>query len=351
MAAVTLQDVARRAGVSLATASRVLNGSARTPRPDVAERVREAATDLGYVANAQAQALARASTRLIGLVVHDIADPYFSSIAGGVQRVARRHGRQVLLASTGRDPAAEHEAVQAFAAHRTDAIVVAGSRRDSGTDAAVTVELERFRRNGGRVAVIGQTIPGAGAVVPENRAGAAALAEALVEMGHRRFAVLTGPDALRTARDRADGFIGRLRKHGLEPVATAPGGFDRDGGFAAARGLVGDLDLSPGRSRPPSEPRSEPRSEPLCVFAVNDVMAIGAIAAFRDAGLGVPDHVQVAGFDDIPTLRDFVPALTTVRLPLARMGEQAVELALADDSPGPVSVPGEVVLRESTSLG
>ena len=137
MAMVTLSEVARHAGVSLATASRVLNGSARTPAADIADRVRAAATTLGYVPNAQAQALARSSTSLIGLVVHDIADEYFASIAKGVQRVAADRDRQLLLAVAGSIHSAAPEvdrAVTAFAAHRTDAIILAGSRT-AATDA------------------------------------------------------------------------------------------------------------------------------------------------------------------------------------------------------------------------
>jgi LacI family transcriptional regulator len=340
MAGVTLQDVADRAGVSMATASRVLNGSVRTPRAEVAERVRQAALELGYVANASAQALVRASTMLIGLVVHDIADPYFSSIARGVQVSARRTAHQVLLATTDRDPDLELEAVRALAAHRTDVLILAGSRWADVDDGAVREQLDRYRAGGGRVAVIGQPIPGANTVVVENRAGAADLAAALVAAGHRRFAVLAGPPALLTARDRTEGFASALAERGLTPVETVTGEFTRDGGFAAAGRLIESLSLSPGAS------------EPVCVFAVNDVMAIGAIAALREAGLLVPADVQVAGFDDIPTLRDSVPALTTVRLPLTRLGEQAVELAMADaaDRPAEVSVAGEVVLRDSTQL-
>ncbi|MFD6137779.1 LacI family DNA-binding transcriptional regulator, partial [Isoptericola sp. NPDC060257] len=118
MARARLQDVADRAGVSLATASRVLNGSARQPGAELVARVKAAAADLGYVVNAQAQALARARSGLLGLVVQDISDPYFSSIAAGAQAAARASGRLVLLASTGRDPVAEREAVAAFAAQR-----------------------------------------------------------------------------------------------------------------------------------------------------------------------------------------------------------------------------------------
>lgn len=340
MASVTLQQVADRAGVSLATASRVLNGSARTPRPDVTERVRQAANELGYVANAYAQALARASTQLIGLVVHDISDPYFSSIARGVQIGARQFDRQVLLANTDRDPEVERESVRAFVSHRTDVIVLAGSRWSTTDEKPLLDDLDRYRANGGRVAVIGQRMPGANTVVPENRDGAAALAESLVAEGHRRFAVLAGPEALVTAKDRTNGFVSTLSEHSITPVEILNGEFTRDGGFEAANRLVEQQDLSPDGQ------------EPLCVFAVNDVMAIGAMAAFRSAGLEIPRDVQVAGFDDIPTLRDSVPALTTVRLPLTELGESAVALTLGDpDAPSEdVSIEGEVVLRESTRL-
>jgi LacI family transcriptional regulator len=334
MAAVTLQDVADRAGVSLATASRVLNGSARVPGRAISERVRQAAAELGYVANAQAQALAKSATRLIGLVVHDIADPYFSSITHGVQLAARRLGREVLVADTGMDPSAQHDAVRAFLAHRADAIILAGSRFLSGADAEMRAELTRHADQGGRVAVIGQPLRASRSVILENHDGAAALADALVAGGHREFAVLAGPEDLATAVDRTEGFVAALHAKGVDHVRVIRGAFGRDGGFAAAQQLL-------------ASPADAWRG--VCVFAITDVLAIGAIAAFRESGLRVPEDLYVAGFDDIPTLRDFVPGLTTVRLPLPEIGEQAVELALGDeDAPAEVSVAGQVVLREST---
>lgn len=334
MAAVTLKDVADRAGVSLATASRVLNGSDRIPGREISERVRAAAAELGYVANVPAQALARASTLLIGLIVRDISDPYFSLITHGVQVAAHERGRQVLVANTGMDPAAEHDAVLAFLAQRAEAIIVVGSRWDDGRDQAVRDELARHNRQGGRVAVVGQPLPFGRAIVPENRAGAASLAKALAARGHRDFAVLCGPEALATARERTEGFVTALAEQGIKPVDVVPGGFSRDGGYEAAEQLAST---------------SYPRDRSLCVFAVNDVMAIGAIAAFRHHGLHVPGDVQVAGFDDIPTLRDFVPGLTTVRLALDEIGRAAVRLVLDDaDAPSEISVAADVVLREST---
>lgn len=342
MAAVRLQDVAARAGVSQATASRVLNGSARVPGEGVADRVRTAARELGYVPNAQAQALARASTGLLGLVVHDIADPYFSSIARGVQAAARTAHKQVLLASTDRDFDVEHEAVSTFIAHRADAIVLAGSRQSGNLDRDLEEEFGRYRDNGGRVVVIGQPLAFGGAVEPENQTGAAQLADALVDAGHTEFAVIGGPGSIRTAVDRRNGFVEALGRRGFTPSVEVSGAFTRDGGHAAARRLAAALGVEAGAG-----------GTPICVFAVTDVMAIGAIAAWRDLGLSVPGDLCVAGFDDIPTLRDHTPGLSTVALPLEDIGARAVELALCTpggDGDLRERVAGRVVLRDSTRL-
>ncbi|MET0453456.1 MAG: LacI family DNA-binding transcriptional regulator [Mycobacterium sp.] len=342
MAAVTLQDVAARAGVSQATASRVLNGSSRVPGEGVADRVRAAARELGYVANAQAQALAKASTGLLGLIVHDIADPYFSSIARGVQLAARRARKQVLLASTDRDFDIERESVSTFISHRADAIVLAGSRQSGHLDRDLETEFGHYRANGGRVVVIGQPLAFGGAVEPENHFAAGELADALVDDGHTQFAVIGGPGNIRTAVDRRNGFVEALGRRGMTPLVEVSGDFTRDGGHSAALRLAAAMQLRPGAG-----------VEPVCVFAVTDVMAIGAIAAWQEIGLSVPRDVGIAGFDDIPTLRDHTPSLSTVALPLEEIGTRAVELALRTDVACDdlrERIPGRVVLRDSTRL-
>lgn len=341
MAAVRLQDVAAAAGVSQATASRVLNGSSRVPGEGVADRVRAAAADLGYVPNAQAQALARSSTGVIGLVVHDVADPYFSSIVRGVQNEARAAGKLVLLASTERDFDIERQSVSTFISHRADAIILAGSRQSGDLDRDLEKEFAAYRKNDGKVVVIGQPLPFGAAVEPENFAASAQLAEALVGEGHRRFAVIGGPGNIRTSVDRRNGFVDALARHGLTPEIEVAGDFSRDGGYSAARRLAAALELHPSHGTPP------------CVFAVTDVMAIGAIAAWRGLGLQVPNDVCVAGFDDIPTLRDHFPSLTTVALSLVEIGERAVQLALSDSAASRSLheyAPGTVVLRASSAL-
>ncbi|WP_433336281.1 LacI family DNA-binding transcriptional regulator [Spirillospora sp. CA-294931] len=327
----TLEDVARKAGVSLATASRVLNGSTRRVGAPLREKVERAAAELGYEANVAAQALARGSSNVVGLVVHTLDDPYFATMAEGAIRAAERHGLTVMVGTTRRDPEREVELVATLRAQRSRAIVLAGSRTtDAGATRRLRAELDRYRASGGRVACVGQDLLGAVTVAPGNREGAAALARALADLGHRHFAVLTGPADLITGVDRTEGFTRALDELALPAPRLVPGGFDRDGGHTAALDLLnaGTDDLT-------------------CVFAVNDVMAVGALAAFRERGVAVPDELSVAGFDDIATLRDLVPALTTVRLPLTWMGERVLELALADDA-ATEHVPAEIILREST---
>jgi LacI family transcriptional regulator len=191
-------------------------------------------------------------------------------------------------------------------------------------------------RAGGRAVCVGQDMLGVDTIMPENRAGATALARALVALGHRSFAILAGPREVLTARDRMEGFRAGLDAWSVElnPRWVVEGAFTRDGGYEAMSAV-----LASGPARPD------------CVFAVNDVMAVGALARLRAEGISVPDDIAVAGFDDIHTLRDVYPPLTTVRLPLKRMGEMAASLVLSEDRqdrPRIIPVPGEVILRDST---
>lgn len=331
---VTLAEVAKQAGVSLATASRVLNGSTRQVSEELSDRVLRTAERLGYVPNASAQALARNSSSLVGLVVHDITDPYFSCIAAGVTRVAEEAGLVVVLGTTGRRPEREVELLSTLRAHRARAVVLAGSRTtDRASQSRLAAEIDAFTEQGGRVACVSQAKLGTDTVVPGNRAGGRALARALADLGHKKFAVLGGPSELVVARDRLAGFKAGLADAGIAPPAVVNGAFTRDGGYAAAMELLVS------------------KTRATCVFAVTDVMAMGAMAALRERGVRVPEDMSIAGFDDIPTLRDTVPALSTVRLPLEEMGEIAAGLVLdaGDDEIRTVRVAGEVVLRASTA--
>jgi LacI family transcriptional regulator len=328
---VTLEDVAKHAGVSLATASRVLNGSSRQVGAIMRAKVESSAAKLGYRVDATAQTLARGASNVAGLVIQSLTDPYFAAIADGAIRAADLHEMVVTLGTTYRDPEREIALVATLHAQRARVVLIAGSRvADEVMIGRLRAELEVYRASGGRVAIIGQDLLGADTVVPLNREAARLLAHALVGLGHRRFAVLAGPPNLYTASDRAAGFAECLAELGLPAPVMVHGSFDRDGGYAAALRLAA-MDTAA-----------------TCVFAVTDVMAVGGLAALRDQGIDVPRDLSMAGFDDIPSLRDLVPALTTVRLPLARMGALALDLALSPEGGHRLElVEGEVVLRES----
>lgn len=332
----TLSEVAHRAGVSLATASRVLNGSTRGVTAVLRSRVLEAAKDLNYVPNAHAQALARSSTAIVGVLVHDGSDPYFSEILRGIQRVASDNGRLVITCNSYRDPARELEYVRLLHAHRVEALILAGSGIDEWNySKSMADQLAVFTGAGGRVAFIGRHHLLGNAVTPDNAGGARLVGHMLVEQGHREIGVIGGPPLITSSRDRLDGFRSGLRDHGrtLPPEFIADGDFSRDGGARAALTLL----------------ERHPRLS--AIFALNDVMAIGVLAALRERGLRVPEDVSVIGFDDIPIAADLTPALSTVRVPMADMGARAMQLAL-DASGTELRVehlPTELVPRASSA--
>jgi LacI family transcriptional regulator len=334
---VTLADVARAAGVSLATASRALSGAAgRTVRADLKTKVLQAAADLNYSPNANAQAMVRGTTTTVGLIVHDIADPFAAAIASGVMAVAAERDLIVTIASTMWDSETEIRHVEALRRQRARAVILAGSRfADESAQDRLAAEVAGITAAGGHVAAIGQKALSVNTLVLENGGGARRLARVLWSLGYRSFAVLAGPESLLTSEERLNGFREGLAECGHElPDENIIGTqLTRDGGYVAMTELL-DRDV-----------------EVEAVFAVNDVMAVGAMAALREQGHQVPQDMALAGFDDIATLRDVQPPLTTVRLPLVQIGRRALELALDQQDGHPpvaVTVGGEVVVRAST---
>lgn len=333
--AATLSDVAREAGVSLATASRAINGSTnRSVRPDLRERVLAAAARLHYTPNANAQAMARGRTATLGLIVHDIADPFFSTIAAGVTETADAAGLAVVLSNTQHDAEREVGFVRTLQTLRARSIIIVGGRQDDdGANQRLREALAEYLEHGGTAATVGQPVLDVSAVHVDNRGASADLARRLHSLGYRRFAVLGGPERHLTAAERREGFAGALAELGAPVPAEAVvfSAFVRDGGHAAMRELLRrDLDVE-------------------LVFAVNDVMALGAMTAAREAGAAVPGDLAFAGFDDIPALRDVTPTLTTVRIDMVDIGRRVTALALREEGdPRLVTVGGEVVLRDST---
>ena len=329
-----LIDVADLASVSIATASRALSGSAGVSE-QVASRVREAALDLGYVANTHARSLAGGDSRTVGLIVHEIGDPYFSEIASGVLRVATGLGLTVQICHTGRDPENELRQIRSLVTNRVGAILVAGSGFvDAAVEAPAKRELQRYASSGGRVAVIGRHHLGTDAVLPDNVEGGRAVADHVLSLGHRRIAIVSGSTELSTVADRLEGIRSALEgaRVRFKDVPVLEAAFTRVGGRECARKVLAH------------------HPDVTAIMALNDDMAIGCLSELRSVGVAVPGHISVSGFDDVAIAADVSPGLTTVRLPMGEMGERALALALKEPGSRPRKqrMPSELVVRDST---
>jgi LacI family transcriptional regulator len=350
---IRLSDVAARAGVSLATASRSLTGTPGVSAA-LAGQVRGIAQEMGYVTNMHARSLAGGSASSIGLIVSEIGDPYFSEIASGLIGVATEHQRMVQI-SHAADPDAVLAQIRQLRAYRVGAIVLAGSGfSDSALEAAADAELASFQASGGRVAVIGRHHITADAVLPDNVAAGRSVGRHLLELGHQRIAIVAGPATLNAVADRVAGTletIGPLEALGAA-VSVTHHEFSRAGGAAGVAALVaagmlggrvdsrvdGDVD-DPG-------PAS---AEVTAIVALSDVMALGVLAELRERGIRVPGDVSVVGFDDIQVAADV--SLTTVRLPMAELGAAAMRMAMLEPASRPrrKTTGHELIVRASTA--
>ncbi|MEU1662750.1 LacI family DNA-binding transcriptional regulator [Streptomyces sparsogenes] len=346
--AVTLADVAARARVSAATVSRVLSGNYPVAESTRA-RVLRAVDELEYVVNGPASALAAATSDLVGVLVNDIADPFFGIIAGAVQsemgapaagaEPGRGGEKLAVICNTGGSPERELTYLTLLQRQRAAAVVLTGGAVEHPDHmAAVAAKASRLAASGTRVVLCGRPpIEDAVTLTFDNRGGARRLTEHLLTLGHRRIGYVAGPAERTTTRDRLDGHRAALSAAGLDEGAdrlTVHGLYDRSSGYDATLELLR-------------------RDDSLtAVVAANDTIALGVCAALRDQGLRIPEDVSVAGFDDLPFSADAVPALTTVRLPLHEAGARAGRLALGREPqpPGGVAmVRSELMARASTA--
>jgi len=326
----TLHDVAVAAGVSLATASRVLNGSNRKVAESYRDRVQSAADRLGYTANVSAQATARGTSPVIALLVADIADPYFGLIASGVTRGAEEQGLIVTIAVTERDAERERRTIRALRGQRPQGLIVAASRGQE--DASTADELSAFAALGSRVVGFGVNVVGDRVIHIDNVGGARLLGETMSRRGYRRAIVLAGAEGVRTSDDRLAGFREGFEADGGVVERVYRGGFSRESGVETMAAALAD-GVEPG----------------TLVFGMSDVVAVGAATAVREVGRTVGSDVALCGFDDVPVASDVTPALTTVRVPLSDVGYQAFR-ATVDEEWEPVAQPLEVIVRESTPI-
>lgn len=333
-----LADVAERAGVSAATVSRVLNGNYPVATA-TRHRVEQAIRELDYVVNVHARALLHASSGMVGVVLSDVSDPFFSAIAQGVQSAASGRQRLVVICNSGGDPGQEHAYIQMLRGHRADAVILAGAApEETRYRRQLAATARGLAAQGSRLVLCGRPAPGRMTPVKtvgiDNLGGSRAVTRHLLKLGHRAVAYLTGPPGRTTTTQRLRGFCTEMTHAGVDvdERLVIDGDFTRESGYSGTRRLL----------------RAGVRFTAIC--AANDLVAAGALAALREARVDVPGEVSVVGFDDIPVARDVFPALTTVRIDLESAGRLAVELAFdAGEQPVSGKLTTDLVVRESTA--
>jgi len=331
----SLRDVARLAGVSPSTASRVVSGSDHPVSAESRARVLDAAQRLRFQPNRLARALATARSQTIGVIVHDVADPYFAQIIRGLEDVIGDHDHALFVASSDRDPVTELACLRAFQSHQVDAIVLAASGIAEPEHLDAVADLfDHFVNRGGFVVSLSENPYPSPGIRIDNHGVAATATRHLIELGHRRIAYLTGPSELFVSRVRLEGYRSALGAAGIEfdPGLVFDGGFTLDGG----RKAIGQLPKADGVTG---------------IVGAIDLMAVGAIRGLVDHGLRVPEDMSVIGIDDI-NFTEYAPVpLTSVHVPLTelgRMGGRLVMTLLQGGEPESDVIPHRLIEREST---
>ncbi len=315
---VTIRDVAAQAGVSVATVSRVFNQKGPI-REETVRRVMDVAGALRYIPHAGARSLSTRSTRTIGVVLPDLHGEFFSEVIRGIDSAARELGYHLLLSGSHADREEMRAVVQAVRG-LVDGLIVMSPDLDAS---ALLGELPV----GIPVVLLNAKVDGRPSITIDNAAGARDVIRHLASLGHTHVAFLCGPARNADAEQRRRGFRAGVRSHGIEGIEV-PGDFTEDSGYEAGRAIAA----------------MQPR--PTAVFAANDSMAIGALSAFRDARMRVPEHIALVGFDDIPIARFLDPPLTTVKVPIAELGRRGLQILLTEDS-HPARLETSLVVRRS----
>ncbi len=326
-----IRDVAKLARVAPITVSRVINNSGYITE-ETRQRVQEAIEALGYVPNSLARSLRSRKTRMLALILTDITNPFWTTVARGVEDAASDAGFSVILCNTDESETEQERYLRIILEKQVDGVLLVPVRDPLEPVSAVRAQKVP-------VVVLDRRVPEdleTDVVRGDSEGGAYRLVNLLISLGHRRIAILTGPHDVSTAEDRVAGYRRALREAGLDWEQVLYGEFTLDSGYQlACRSL-----------------KSEPR--PTAYFAGNNFLALGALRALRESGVKVPEQVVLVGFDDLPEALMIDPFLTVAKQPAYDMGHKATELLLArlsgqaPEKFQDIVLPVEIVVRRSS---
>lgn len=340
----TIQDVARLAQVSTSTVSNVINGRHERMRPETRERVVQAMEQLGYSPSQMARQLKTGHSKILGLIVPSVANPFWGMVARDVESVALTYGYQVLLCNAERNPVRELHYAESLWASGVRGVIFGSSPISFDHLAGlakrglIVVAFDRQAQSADQVV--------ANSVGVDNVLGGRIAAEHLIGLGHRHIGFLSGPIRTVSRRDRLDGHHEALRAAGIEPDPSMVWQGSSISAFGDIEGAeLGRLGARSLLDRP---------NRPTALCAINDMYALGAYAGANDLGLKVPDDVSIIGFDDIAIAEVAQPSLTTVRQPLRPMMQAIVTTLISrlegmtPDGATHTTVTPELVIRHST---
>lgn len=327
----TIREVAKAAQASVGTVSAVINGAPHVMLK-TRRRVQQAIVELGYEPNTAARSLKRQRSSSIGLVVPDLHNPFFASVAEGVQAVARGHDVLMVVGTTGAENKWEQYYAQTLRARRLDGMILLSG---SGRPTSGLVKLVES----GTVVFVDECVPGLEApfINAANRTGARQVAHELIRHGHRNIGVVAGPPWLWTVQQRLAGYREALAGAGLDPdeIVVVSGDYTEQSGFQATQTILQD-----------------PQNYQLtAIVYANDLMAIGGLRCLREQGREIPRDMSIVGFDDITSAQHVFPTLTTVAQPGYEMGKSAAQLLLSrsglSDPPATTNFATELKIRDS----
>ncbi len=314
----TIREVAARAGVSPSTVSRVLNGlDADHMRPETKDRVLLAIEELDYTPVKAAQTLRRQRTQVIGILVPDISNSFFSRIVRGVGSVAFEKGFSTLVCDSNHSVEKESHYLDILLAEGVEGIVFIPVGRPD------MARVKRLLHQGIKIVVADRRVEGLPTVGADNQGGSRELTKHLLRLGYQRIAYIAGPQEVSTAQDRLAGFRQTMAVANLSPVAVCHGKFTYESGYEHAQKILKKYRVD-------------------AIMAGNDLIAIGVIQAAEDMGLSLPEDLGVTGFDHTPLLALVRPKLTTVKVPAYRFGEE-VSRQLFDGKGEDITLPVKLI--------
>lgn len=323
----TIKDIAKRAGVSITTVSRVLNRKEEGMSEATREKVLRVIEELEYQPNRLARGLVTKQSKLLGLIVPTISNPFFPELCRGAEDAANERGYSLVICNSDTSAEKEEKYINILKEQQVDGLIISSRSGLSSTSLNLLlknthyVQLDRTEQE----AISGVRL--------DNEQGGYLAGRHLIELGHSQIACITGPESIRNSRDRMKGFKRALEEAALEPVMIREGDFSLESAYSHAKDILATTTVT-------------------AIFTCNDMMACGVYRAAYDNQIAIPHDLSVIGFDDVPLVSALLPPLTTIRQDMYGMGRKSAELLIQQIEQGAndfVIFSPELVVRESTA--